>query len=215
MGKWDQRYRSTQYIYGKTANDFLTAHHCRIPMGRVLSLAEGEGRNAVFLAEKGYEVTAVDSSTVGLDKAEQLAADRCVSVEWIHGDLAHFDLGEGRWDGIISIFCHLDPDIRTQLHPRVVHALKPGGILILEAYTPAQLERDTGGPPTVDLMMDKNLLTTEFKGLDFLHLKEVERNIVEGSYHTGPGMVVQVVAMKPKALSTDDAHRFSTSMGRP
>ena len=101
---WDQRYSTEEFAYGTKPNEFLEANVSHLPKGRVLSLAEGEGRNAVFLAKQGYEVTAVDSSLVGLNKAQKFAADEGVIIDFVHADLAEFDLGQNKWDGIISIF---------------------------------------------------------------------------------------------------------------
>ena len=109
---WDERYNTEEYAYGKAANNFLEENYTAIPKGNVLSLAEGEGRNAVFLARQGYTVTAVDASQVGLNKAKKLAEEHGVTIELVHADLADFDLGENRWDGIVSIFCPLPSALR-------------------------------------------------------------------------------------------------------
>jgi 2-polyprenyl-3-methyl-5-hydroxy-6-metoxy-1,4-benzoquinol methylase len=106
---WDERYSADEYVYGTSPNEFLVEKVSCIPKGKVLSLAEGEGRNAVFLAREGYSVTAVDASLVGLNKARELAEKNDVVVEFIHTDLADYDLGEDKWDGIVSIFCPLPP----------------------------------------------------------------------------------------------------------
>ena len=115
---WDERFSEPGFAYGTEPNDFLASVADRIPMGRVLSLAEGEGRNAVFLAGLGYEVTAVDSSRVGLAKAEGLAAERGVTIATVNADLADFEIEPGVWQGIISIFCHLPPVVRAAVHER-------------------------------------------------------------------------------------------------
>lgn len=193
---WDERYRSEEYAYGKTPNKFLEEHFSAIPKGRVLSLAEGEGRNAVFLARQGYSVTAVDGSRVGLQKAEKLAAEWGVTVELIHADLADFDMGENSWDGIISIFCPLPSAQRMELHKKVVAGLKLKGIFLLEAYTPNQLKYRTGGGNSADTMASKESLSHELEGLSFRHLVELERDVIEGIYHTGFGSVVQVIACR-------------------
>ena len=193
---WDERYSAEHYIYGKKPNAFLYQYADKLPKGRVLCLADGEGRNSVFLASLGYQVTAVDASAVGLEKAAQLAREENVAVEHVHADLADYDMGENCWDAIVSIFCHLPPELRKDVHHRVVRALKPGGMLLLEAYTPQQLDKGTGGPPSADMMMNKRLLVEELDGLQFEWLKERERDVVEGSHHTGVGAVVQVLAEK-------------------
>src|SRR3712207_895765 len=137
---WDERYSTEEYAYGTKPNQFLEENVSQIPKGRVLTLAEGEGRNAVFLAKQGYSVTAVDGSLVGLNKARKLAEENAVVVELIHADLADYDLGENRWDGIVSIFCPLPASLRKQLYKKVEVGLKPNGVFLLEAYTPEQLK---------------------------------------------------------------------------
>jgi len=194
---WDERYSAEEYAYGTNPNNFLEANVSSIPKGKVLSLAEGEGRNAVFLAKQGYSVTAVDSSLVGLNKARKLAEENGVIVEFIHTDLAEYDLGENKWDGIVSIFCPLPSSIRKQLHKKVEAALRRNGVFMLEAYTPAQLKYGTGGGNSVDVMQSKESLSLELAGLKFKHLIELERDVVEGIYHTGIGAVVQAIAFHP------------------
>jgi SAM-dependent methyltransferase len=193
---WDERYSGEEYAYGTKANEFLEASVSYIPAGAVLSLAEGEGRNAVFLAQKGYSVTAVDASLVGLNKARKLAEEHGVVVEFIHADLADYDLGENKWEGIVSIFCPLPSLLRKQLYKKVEAGLKRNGVFLLEAYTPGQLKHGTGGGNSVDVMQTKESLRLELPGLKFKHLIELERDVVEGSYHTGIGAVVQAIASK-------------------
>lgn len=197
---WDERYSEEGFAYGTEPNDFLKAEYFRISGGgRVLCLAEGEGRNAVFLAEQGYAVTAVDQSAVGLRKASALASERGVKLATVVADLADFDLGEEAWDGIVSISAHLPARIRQDLHARAVKALKPNGVMILEAYTLEQLEMDgVGGPPPsqIDYFMSLEELRAELDGLDFIIGTETERVMSEGRYHQGPSAVVQVVAFK-------------------
>ena len=145
---WDARYSGAEYVYGTAPNDFLASVADQIPKGWVLSLAEGEGRNAVYLAGLGYKVLAVDSSAVGLGKAQQLAKEYDVAIETRVADLADFAI-------------------------------------------------EAGGPPTADMLMTLDLLRTELAGLRFIHAREMERDVIEGKFHTGRGAVVQVVAVKP------------------
>jgi 2-polyprenyl-3-methyl-5-hydroxy-6-metoxy-1,4-benzoquinol methylase len=193
---WNERYSSERYAYGTTANDFLVSMIDRLPAGKILCLAEGEGRNAVWLAQQGNEVTAVDASDVGLQKANRLAEERGVEITAVHADLADYDIGEQRWDAIISIFCHLPPGLRRDVHRRCVEGLRDDGMILLEAYTPLQLEYRTGGPPVAEMMMDASSLSSELNGLKFLHLQECVRDIHEGEFHEGKGAVVQLLAMK-------------------
>ena len=167
---WDQRYSAAEYAYGTQPNTFLAENIHHLPKGNVLCLAEGEGRNAVFLAKNGYMVTAVDSSIVGLNKAKKLADENGVTVNCIHADLANYYLGENKWDGIVSIFCPLPPSIRQQLYLKVQAGLKPNGVFLLEAYTPEQIKFGTGGGNSVDLMQSKKTLLAELGHLKFSHL---------------------------------------------
>jgi SAM-dependent methyltransferase len=197
MIDWDERYRCEEYVYGTEPNDFLRAQAHRLPRGRILCLAEGEGRNAVYLAGLGHQVTAVDASRVGLAKARRLAAARGVRIETVAADLAGYAPGRAAWDGIVSIFCHLPPAVRARLHAALADALRPGGWLILEAYTPAQVGRGTGGPPDPALTMDLETLREELGALEWVHALETEREVREGRLHTGRGAVVQLVARRP------------------
>lgn len=193
---WDERYSAQEYAYGTAPNEFLVEKVSCIPPGKVLSLAEGEGRNAVFLAQQGYCVTAVDASLVGLNKARKLAEKNNVTIEFVHADLADFDLGQNKWDGIVSIFCPLPSPTRKSLYRKVIAGLKQGGVFLLEAYTPAQLKHGTGGGNSADVMQSEQTLRLELAALKFSHLTELERNVLEGIYHTGMGSVVQAIAIK-------------------
>jgi SAM-dependent methyltransferase len=194
---WEARYGSPDYHYGTEPNDFLAAEAHRIPHGDVLCLAEGEGRNATWLASRGYSVASVDLTESGTAKTLRLAADRGVQVAAVTADLAHHDLGVECWDGIVSIFAHMPPAVRTDLHRRVVAALRPGGVFLLEAYTPDQIGRGTGGPNVPEMTMTLDLLRAELSGLEELHGVEFVRSVVEGPGHTGDGAVVQFIARKP------------------
>jgi SAM-dependent methyltransferase len=196
---WDARYSEPGFAYGTEPNDFLKANaeHHLPARGRLLCLAEGEGRNAVFLARLGFRVTGVDASAVGLAKARKLAAQHGVEIETIVADLATFDLGVARWDGIVSIWCHTPPALRARLHRAVVGALGPRGVFLLESYTPAQLGYKTGGPPQADLMMTLAAVREELAGLELLHAEEKLREVHEGKYHDGQSAVLQVIARKP------------------
>ena len=194
---WDERYSEGRYVYGEEPNAFLAEHAAHIPRGSVLCLAEGEGRNAVHLASLGHRVLAVDQSEIGLAKARRLAAARGVKLETMPTDLSHCYITPGRWAGIVAIFAHLPALYRRMMHREVVTGLQPGGVFILEAYTPAQLGRGTGGPQDLDMLMTLDELREDLAGLELLVAREVEREIVEGDHHTGPGAVVQVVAKRP------------------
>jgi len=196
---WDKRYSEPGYAYGTAPNDFLVSVVDRIPKGRVLCLAEGEGRNAVYLAGLGYDVVAVDASPVGLQKTRDLAGSRGVHIETVHADLADFTIRPGTYTGIVSIWMHLPSALRAPLHAQVVHALRPGGAYVLEAYTPAQPALGTGGPKDRDRLMDGATLREELAGLDLEVCRELERSVDEGLYHKGRSAVVQVLAFAKPA----------------
>lgn len=193
---WDEEYSVDEYVYGTEPNDFLLSMTGSLNKGSVLCLAEGEGRNAVHLARAGFEATAVDSSAVGLAKAERLAREYGVVIETVPADLAEFTIIENSWDSIISISCHLPPDLRKEVHRGVVAGLRKGGTFLLEAYTPKQLEFGTGGPPSAEFMMELEALKEELSGLRIIHGVELIRDVVEGVNHTGKGSVVQFLAEK-------------------
>lgn len=194
---WDKRYSEECYAYGTKPNDFLASQSKKLnPSSDILCLAEGEGRNAVSLAKLGHNVLGVDSSSVGLEKAKNLAEKEGVKIDVQVADLKDFDIGIEKWEAVISIFAHLPPALRKDVHQRVVKGLKKGGMLILEAYTPKQLEYKTGGPPVAEMMMCLDDLMEEFEGLEFEFGIEQEREVIEGKYHTGKAYTVQVFARK-------------------
>ena len=193
---WDEKFSVDVYVYGETPNDFLSEMTGSLKSGKALSLAEGEGRNAVHLARHGFSVTAVDSSIVGLNKAEMRAVKHGVGIETVHADLADYTIEEDSWDSIVSIFCHLPPTLREKIHGKVVSGLRKGGTFLLEAYTPEQLEHGTGGPQSIELLMKLETLAKELEGLELVHAKELTRDVREGSGHKGKAAVVQVLAKK-------------------
>jgi len=195
---WDERFQRSDYVYGLKPNDFLveSAHH--FPAGgKVLSLGEGEGRNAVYLAEQGFDVTALDGSAVGLEKLSRLTTERGVTVHpWLE-DVTRADLGQERWDGIYNIFCHLPSEARAKLYGRVREALKPGGVFVTEQFCPAQLQYTSGGPKDVDMLPTIHELKEAFSGWDLLVDDGLLIHLDEGSHHQGPAMVARLVARKP------------------
>ena len=197
---WNERYNEAEYVFGTEPNDFLREVFKNIPAGgRVLCLAEGEGRNAVFLAEQGYKVTAMDLSEVGLNKAMKLAYDKGVAIKIEVADLADYQFGEAQWDGIVSIWAHLPESVRQYVHAQITPALKPAGVFILEAYTEQQLTMDAvGGPPATQKERFGSLaiLRTELADLEGLIGTEKLRMISEGKRHQGLSAVVQYLGKK-------------------
>lgn len=196
MGFWDDRYRSEIYAYGVEPNDFLRASAARIPPGRVLCLAEGEGRNAVFLASLGYAVTAVDLSSEGLRKAERLARERGVTIDVVQADLGEYEPEAGAYAGVVSIFAHLPRAARERLNARIPTALCAGGVLLLETYRPEQLAFATGGPRDTALLPTLAELRLELAPLDLVVAEDVERDIHEGTFHEGRSATIQIIGIK-------------------
>lgn len=194
---WDERYGSDEYAYGVEPNDFLRAEARRIPPGPVLCLAEGEGRNAVFLAGLGHQVTAVDLSIEGLRKAERLAQRHGVTIEIIQADLATFDLGLDRWSGIVEIFAHVPPAVRQRVHAQIPRALRAGGCHVLETYRPEQLALGTGGPKELTLLSTLAELREQLSTLELVVARDANREIHEGRFHDGPSATVQLVGIRP------------------
>ncbi len=192
---WNHRYGLPGWAYGTEPSALVREVAPRLS-GPVLCLGEGEGRNAVFLAQQGLDVTAMDLSPVALEKAQRLAAERGVTLSTVVGDLADFDLGEARWGAVVSVWVHLPPWLRERVHRGIVRALKPGGHVVLEAYTPRQLAFDTGGPKSAELLFEPEALRADFAGLEVLRCEELEREVQEGEWHRGRSAVVQLVARR-------------------
>lgn len=192
---WNERYSVDEYVYGTEPNAFL-AEQARTLRGPVLSLAEGEGRNAVFLASLGLDVHGVDGSAVGLSKAQALARSRNVDIRIQVADLRDFEPEREHYGSVVSISAHLPGAVRRRLYPLLERCLVPGGILLLEAYAEAQLARSTGGPRDADMLMTPAKIRAELPGLEPVLLRELERDVREGIAHTGMATVVQFIGRK-------------------
>lgn len=194
---WNERYAGDDLVYGEAPNDFLALVADRFPAtGRAIDLGAGEGRNALSLASRGLDVLAVDQSDVGMQKAQRLARERGLKLRTKSVDLQEFDTDHESFDVISSIFVHLPKLLRTTVHKRVGDWLKPGGLFVLEAYAPDQIERDTGGPKDLALLASLETILGELAGLEIEHQAALVRNVSEGSFHTGEASVVQIVARK-------------------
>lgn len=194
---WDARYAEQGFAYGEAPNDFVVEVEPLLPRAaRVLCLAEGEGRNAVFLATRGHRVHAVDLSRVGLEKAERLAAARGVTITTEVADLARFEIAPASWDAIVAIWMHLPQPLRARVHADAVRGLRPGGALVIEAYRPEQLALGTGGPRELAMLVGPETLRTELEGLELERFEAIDRTIHEGPYHDGPSAVVRALGRR-------------------
>ena len=194
---WDERFRQEAYVYGEAPNLFLTEQVRRLrPGSKVLCLAEGEGRNAVYLAGLGFEVTAVDGSEVAIAKARRLAEKRGVVLETIVSDLRDFEPSSSSWDAVIAIWCHLPSGLRPTVHHRIARGLRKGGVLILEHDHPAQAIDASGRRTDAEVLMNLDELRGSFSKLEPQHTFEGAREVREGLAHAGQRFVTQFVAAK-------------------
>lgn len=196
---WDARYAGSDYLFGTQPNQFLHQHAAVWPAGsRILCVADGEGRNSVWLARLGMQVEAFDVSPVGVEKARQLAARHGVSVHYDVADCDSWSWPAAQYDGIAAIFIQFaDPVMRARLFERMRRSLKPGGILLLQGYTPQQLVYKTGGPPELSHLYTRELLAQAFAGMEILELQEYEAELDEGSRHIGRSALIGLVARQP------------------
>lgn len=193
---WHERFSSEEYVYGKEPNQFVVETVSMLPKGKVLCIAEGEGRNAVYLASLGYDVTAWDYAQAGLDKTDQLANEKGVPVKTELRDLADVEWKTEQWDAIVHIFGHLPIDIMERTLSGIQKALKPGGSYVSELYTKEQLRYQTGGPRDEAMLVDPAGLLEKFDGYFIRHFHVGEVNREEGLLHTGTAHVVQSIFQK-------------------
>jgi SAM-dependent methyltransferase len=195
---WNQRFSGDDYLFGREPNDYLRAKAALLPAaGSVLCVADGEGRNSVWLARQGFKVQAFDISEVGVAKARRLASESGVSVDLTIADCEQYDWRAQSHDGVAAIFIQFaDPDMRARLFARMVRALKPGGVLILQGYTPRQLEYKTGGPGQLSHVYTADLIREAFSDLQIVELIEYEAELNEGTRHAGRSALLGLVASK-------------------
>lgn len=200
---WNERYQQDAFIYGTAPNAYLAAQKHRLRSGmRAFVPGDGEGRNGVWLAGQGLDVLAVDLSHAGVRKAQALADARGVSIQAERADLAAWDWPEAAFDLIVAIYFHLGSDLRPRLHAKMAAALRPGGLLILEAFRPEQLQYrerygSVGGPPMEDLLFTADMLRDDFARLSVIELDETETELHEGEHHTGRSAVVRGIFQRP------------------
>lgn len=198
MNFWDEKFSTPDYLFGETPNAFLARQSTRLAGYKTaLAVADGEGRNGVWLAEQGLDVVSIDASSVGLAKADALAARRGVSLTTQLVDIAAYPWAEAQFDVIAGIFFQFaPPDLRDQIFAGMIRSLRPGGLLLLEGYTPRQLDYGTGGPKQLDQLYTADLLREKFAALEIIALSEYDAELEEGSRHRGPSALVDLVAKK-------------------
>src|SRR5262244_254635 len=198
---WNARFAGDGYLFGTEPNRFLREHAALLPKsGRVLAVADGEGRNGVWLAEQGLDVLSIDFSPVALAKARALARERGVKLETAEADLGKWRWPKAGFTAVVAIFIQFaGPALRDRIFAGVKKALKPGGLLLLQGYRPRQLEYKTGGPPIAENLYTEELLRTAFADLEILELTSHDDEIHEGRGHDGMSALIDLVARKPVA----------------
>ncbi len=196
---WDDRFSQTDYIFGTEPNAWLSGHAALLKPGmRVLAVADGEGRNSVWMALRGLQVDAFDISPVGVEKAKRLAAAAGATVNYSVSSVEDWPWKVGEYDAVVAIFIQFaDPETRATLFKRMKSALKPDGLVLLQGYTPKQLEYKTGGPPLLDHLYTEDLLRDAFGDLDITELRSYDEVLHEGTQHSGQSALVGLVARKP------------------
>jgi SAM-dependent methyltransferase len=195
---WDERYAQDEYVYGEMPNEFFREQLNGLNPGNLLLPGEGEGRNAVWAARNGWKVTAVDYSEQARVKAIALAQrHQLASFNYLIGDITEFAFPENTYQCIALVFVHLIPGQRKLFHETMARALAPGGLLIMEAFTPEQLNYDSGGPRNPEMLYTAEMLQSDFQSLDLKLIKTIKPLLNEGPYHSGLASTVRLTAQKP------------------
>lgn len=195
---WDERYSSNETVYGHEPNLFFRNQLLKSQPGKLLLPAEGEGRNALFAGQIGWQVEAFDFSKTAQQKALALANQFQLSIDYSLADIDSVVLKSKAYDAIGLIYVHLPPDLRKSFHKQCIQALRPGGTLILEAFSKKQLTRSSGGPKDAKLLYTLEDLLDDFNGMQILYSKTEEVTLSEGPFHEGESSVVRIVARKDK-----------------
>jgi SAM-dependent methyltransferase len=197
---WNQRFAGDDYLFGREPNEYLRAKTPLLPAGgSVLCVADGEGRNSVWLARQGFQVQAFDVSAVGVAKARRLAADAGVTVDHAVCDCEQWDWQAHSFGAVVAVFIQFaDPAQRERLFANMVRALKSGGVLILQGYTPKQLDYKTGGPGQLSHLYTAELMREAFKDLQINELVEYEAELNEGARHAGRSALLGLAATRPE-----------------
>ncbi len=193
---WDERYGVEEYAYGTEPNKYFKEFLQQHDPGVLLLPGEGEGRNAVYAALQGWQVEAVDMSIQGQKKAIKLASERNVRIRYFVDDITRYDFGRDRFDAVASIFLHLPEEERISLHHRLIESLKPGGWIMIEAFSKGQAGKTSGGPRTVETLFNEEMLAEDFKQLEIRELYSTTGILDEGPYHKGEAALVRLTGRK-------------------
>jgi SAM-dependent methyltransferase len=198
LARWQQRYATPGYLFGTAPNAFLKSQAHLLPKrGTALAIADGEGRNGVFLAEQGLDVLSIDFSPHAQEKAKELAAERGVRLRVEQADLTTWPWPQAAYDVIAGIFFQFaTPSERERIFAGIKHALKPGGLLLIEGYTPKQLEYKTGGPSKLENLYTRELLQKSFADLASIDIREYDAELTEGEHHVGRSALIDLVGRK-------------------
>lgn len=194
--QWNEKYASPDYYYGKEPNAFFKEEIDKLEPGKLLLPAEGEGRNAVYAAKLGWDVTCLDWSEEGKKKADKFAEESGVKIDYQVADLFSFEYGEEKYDAVGLAFVHLPQEMREELHKSVVKSLKKGGKLIFTAYDKTQLGKTSGGPKDINLLFSLEQIVEDFIDLDFEIFAKESINLNEGSGHIGLADVINFAGKK-------------------
>ncbi|MBM3338514.1 MAG: class I SAM-dependent methyltransferase [Betaproteobacteria bacterium] len=197
LERWNSRFAEPGYLFGEEPNNYLREAQAYLKPGRCLMVADGEGRNGVWLAKQGHQVEGFDFSDLAIEKARALAKREQVSVQWEVCSWEQFNWRPERFDNVIGIFFQFAaPDVRSQIFANIDRALKPGGMLVIQGYTAKQLAYNTGGPGILEHMYDEALMRESFKNYRMLDLRTYETEIHEGRGHEGMSALLGMVAQK-------------------
>lgn len=193
---WNERFSKEEYVYGKEPNRFFKEEIDKLNPGRLILFGEGEGRNGVYAAKLGWEVDAVDWSNAAKEKAEKLAADNNVKINYTIADLSDYTPKENYYDAVALIFLHLDPSLRKYIHKKAVDSLKSGGVVILESYSKEQLSNSSGGPKNPDLLHSLEEIFSDFADLEITSFSKEKITLDESHLHNGTADVIRYVGIK-------------------
>jgi SAM-dependent methyltransferase len=196
---WEKRFSTPEYLFGPEPAEFVRREALRLaPASEILCLADGEGRNSVHLARLSHRCTAMEFAPSAIAKGRALAKSHGVDVSFVQADIRDWDWQPERFDAVMAIFIQFaDPDLRDDIFAGTIRTLRPGGLIFVHGYTPAQLEFDTGGPPQADNLYTAECLTRAFVGMEILRLREYEATLDEGCGHRGRSALVDLIARKP------------------